>query len=111
MMKIAESISKSVEKEFEMFETEMLKQTKETVFNNAHKIDIYEHLKDFLTDIPGEYLNEYELGCLSQRKDKILEELYEFSEDNTYVVRYSTYDDCSDLIEDYIKSEFEEEIK
>lgn len=109
MDKITEMItelSDAVNEEFFSFYTDEITKNTSTVFEDAHEIDIYKHLQEFLTDTPEEYLDEYEAGCLLKKKGRILRELYLFIFESLDAPPYGSYEQCSEIVSGYIEIGF-----
>lgn len=105
----AEILQKNATAGFEAFEEKMLKNTKESIFNNAYEINARNEINGYLCDCATEELEEDEIKVLIEFGDAVVDILYEryLKTDNASIMCYS---DITEWVEDYCQEVLEGEI-
>lgn len=103
-----EILSENATVGYEAFEEQMLKMTKEQIFNNAHEIHAKTEIHGYLCDCAHEDLDEDEIEVLVGLGTAVIEKLYDyFSEiDNASIMYYS---DITEWVQEFCEEADEDE--
>lgn len=105
----AEILRENATAGFEAFEEKMLKNTKESIFNNAYEINARNEIHGYLCDCATEYLDEEEIKVLIELGDTVVDALYDyFSEAENVSIMY--YSDITEWVEDFCQGVLKGEI-
>ena len=95
---ILDAFSKRIIEEMNNFEVDILKQSKETIYNSYYKIYFYKEISNYLlsgfVSVPKMFI----LCCT----ENIINELYKFYLKINYFY-IAGHDDCCYLVDEYIK--------
>ena len=103
-----EILSENATAGYEAFEEQMLKMTKEQIFNNAHEIHAKTEIHGYLHDCAHEDLDEWEIEVLVGLGTAVIEKLYDYFSDvdNASIMFYS---DITEWVEDFCEEALKDE--
>lgn len=95
-----EILSENATAGYEAFEEQMLKMTKEQIFNNAYEINARNEIHGYLRDCATEDLDEEEIEVLIELGDTVVNVLYDyFSKAENVSIMY--YSDITEWVKDF----------
>lgn len=93
---------------YEAFEEQMLKMTKESIFNNAHEIHAKTEIHGYLCECAEDDLDEDEIEVLVGLGTAVIEKLYDYfsDTDNASIMYYS---DITEWVQDFCEEAVKDE--